>query len=87
LTRLPLTQLKIGRSFVHNLGVADSDAIIVQTIIDMARNLGIEVIAEGVETEAQRLFLEQHGCPLYQGYLFSKPVPLQEFNRLICTSG
>ena len=83
LTQLPLDQLKIDRSFVHNIGVKSTDAIIVQTIIGMAHNLGIEVIAEGVETEAQRAFLERHGCPAFQGYLFSKPVPIEEFVRLV----
>lgn len=79
LTQLPFDQLKIDRSFVHNIGVKTSDAVIVQTIIGMAHNLGIEVIAEGVETDAQRLFLEQHGCHACQGFLFSKPVPIEEF--------
>jgi len=79
LTKLPIDQLKIDQSFVRNIGEKESDAIIVQTIIGMAINLGIESIAEGVETETQRIFLEQHGCYLYQGYLFSKPVPLDEF--------
>ncbi|PKD37929.1 diguanylate cyclase [Methylomonas sp. Kb3] len=79
LTQLPFDQLKIDRSFVHNIGVKTSDAVIVQTIIGMAHNLGIEVIAEGVETDAQRLFLEQHGCHACQGFLFSKPVPIDEF--------
>ncbi|AMK75212.1 MULTISPECIES: bifunctional diguanylate cyclase/phosphodiesterase [Methylomonas] len=79
LTQLPFDQLKIDRSFVRNIGVKTSDAVIVQTIIGMAHNLGIEVIAEGVETEAQRLFLEQHGCHACQGFLFSKPVPIEEF--------
>lgn len=83
LTQLPLTQLKIDQSFVHNIGIKASDAIIVQTIIGMAHNLGIEVIAEGVETEAQRAFLDQHGCPTCQGYLFSKPVPLEHFEALL----
>jgi len=62
LTRLPLDQLKIDQSFVRNIGVNYSDAVIVQTIIGMAGNLGMEVIAEGVETEQQRAFLQQHGC-------------------------
>jgi len=79
LTQLPFDQLKIDRSFVHNIGIKTSDAVIVQTIIGMAHNLEIEVIAEGVETEAQRLFLEQHGCHACQGFLFSKPVPIDEF--------
>jgi EAL domain-containing protein (putative c-di-GMP-specific phosphodiesterase class I) len=86
LTQLPLDQLKIDRSFVHNIGVKSTDAIIVQTIIGMAHNLGIEVIAEGVETESQRAFLEQHGCPACQGYLFSKPVPIHEFELLWISS-
>ncbi|MEQ1559796.1 MAG: EAL domain-containing protein [Methyloglobulus sp.] len=82
LTRLPFDQLKIDRSFVSNIGVKTRDAIIVQTIIGMASNLGIEVIAEGVETEAQYAFLEQHGCPAYQGYLFSRPVQIEKFEQL-----
>lgn len=81
LTQLPLDQLKIDQSFIHNLGMKPTDAVIVQTIIGMAKNLGMEVIAEGVETEAQRVFLEQHSCPLYQGFLFSEPVPLAEFEH------
>ena len=83
LTQLPLDQLKIDRSFVRNIGVKSTDAIIVQTIIGMANSLGIEVIAEGVETAAQYAFLEQHGCPACQGYLFSKPVPITEFKKLM----
>jgi len=55
----------------------------VQTIIAMAHNLGMEVIAEGVETEAQRAFLERHGCSVCQGYLFSRPVPLEAFEALL----
>lgn len=79
LTRLPLDQLKIDQSFVQRLPHSPNDAVVVQSIITLAKSLGIAVIAEGVETEAQRLFLEQHGCPLYQGYLFSKPIPLPMF--------
>ena len=79
LTQLPLDQLKIDQSFVRNIGTKSTDAVIVQTIIGMANNLGMEVIAEGVETEEQRAFLEQHGCTLCQGYLFGRPVPLDEF--------
>lgn len=82
LTQLPLFQLKIDKSFVHNINVKHTDGVIVQTIIGMANNLSMEVIAEGVETEAQRVFLEVHGCPLCQGFLFSKPVPLAAFEAL-----
>jgi EAL domain-containing protein (putative c-di-GMP-specific phosphodiesterase class I) len=52
----------------------------------MAKNLGLKIIAEGVETEEQRLFLEQHGCPHYQGYLFSKPVPIDLFRKIVLES-
>jgi diguanylate cyclase (GGDEF)-like protein/PAS domain S-box-containing protein len=83
LTQLPLDQLKIDQSFIHNIGIKPADAVIVQTIVGMARNLGIEVIAEGVETEAQRAFLELHGCALCQGYLFSRPVPIEQFEALL----
>lgn len=83
LTQLPLNQLKIDQSFVRNIGIKPTDATIVQTIIGMARNLGIDVIAEGVETEQQRAFLEQHDCPTCQGYLFSKPVPVEQFISLL----
>lgn len=86
LTRLPLDQLKIDQSFVRNIGTSDRNAVIVKTIIGMAHNLGLEVIAEGVETEAQRKFLKQHGCPLYQGYLFGRPVPLAELEARLRNS-
>ena len=79
LTQLPLDQLKIDQSFVRNIGTKSSDAMIIQTIIGMANNLSIEVIAEGVETQAQRDFLWGAGCMLYQGYLFGRPVPVEEF--------
>lgn len=83
LSKLPLDQLKIDQSFVCNIDVQASDAVIVQTIIGMAKNLDMEVIAEGVETEQQRDFLERNGCTHYQGYLFGKPVPLEEFEQLL----
>jgi diguanylate cyclase (GGDEF)-like protein/PAS domain S-box-containing protein len=86
LTQLPLDQLKIDQSFIHNIGIRPADSVIVQTIVGMANNLGVEVIAEGVETEAQRIFLEQHGCLACQGYLFSKPVPIEQFELLLARS-
>lgn len=79
LTKLPLDQLKIDQTFVRNICVNNRDAVVVQTIIGMANNLGIEVIAEGVELEEQRAFLKQHDCNFYQGYLFSKPLPIEAF--------
>ena len=60
-----------------------NDAAIVQTIIAMGRSLGLEVIAEGVETEAQHAFLSAHGCDLFQGYLFAKPQPIDQAERLL----
>jgi len=79
LKKLPLNQLKIDRSFVQDLGHDISDEAIVNTIIRMSETLGLNVIAEGVETTAQRDMLERFGCYNYQGYLFGKPVPIQHF--------
>ena len=87
LTQLPLNQLKIDRSFVRNIGTKSTDAVIVQTIIGMGISLGMEVIAEGVETEEQLDFLKHAGCMAYQGYLFSKPLPLQEFENMLLVGG
>jgi len=81
LTQLPLDQLKIDQSFVRNIGIQATDSVIIDTIIGMARNLGLEVIAEGVETSIQKEFLEQHGCSLCQGYLFAKPLPMADFEE------
>jgi EAL domain-containing protein (putative c-di-GMP-specific phosphodiesterase class I) len=83
LKRLPLEQLKIDQSFVRDIADDPSDAVMVQTIIDMAQNFSLNVIAEGVENEAQLGFLKQNGCMAYQGYLFGKPVPVDEFEALL----
>ncbi len=85
LTQLPLSQLKIDQSFVRNIGLQKADAVIIDTIIGMANSLGLEVIAEGVETLEQRNFLEAHGCHLYQGYLFGKPMLLADFEMQLDT--
>ena len=79
LTRMPLDQLKIDRSFVINLPENHNDAILAQTIIAMGQGLNLAVIAEGVETAAQQEFLKRHGCYLYQGYLYSRPLCVAEF--------
>ncbi|MDE2414029.1 MAG: EAL domain-containing protein [Comamonadaceae bacterium] len=82
LTRLPLQRLKIDKSFVHHLNEQHGDDVVVQTILGMARNLDLEVVAEGVETEAQRDFLARHGCDLYQGYLFARPMPVADLEAM-----
>jgi diguanylate cyclase (GGDEF)-like protein len=83
LTQLPLNQLKIDQSFVRHLGMRHTDDVIVQTIIGMARNLHLDVIAEGVETLEQRALLSHYGCEYFQGYLFSPPVPIRTFEQLL----
>ena len=83
LKQLPLDQIKIDQSFVRDIATDPNDAVMVQTIIDLAQNFRMNVIAEGVETEAQLDFLKQNGCMAYQGYLFSKPVPVEEFEVLL----
>nr|WP_252732225.1 bifunctional diguanylate cyclase/phosphodiesterase [Paraglaciecola arctica] len=85
LQKLPIDQLKIDRSFVNeiNENSQDSDGAIILAVIAMAHNLKLEVIAEGVETELQRDFLKQHNCNIAQGYLFSRPLPYDEFCELL----
>jgi len=83
LKQLPLEQLKIDKSFVDDIVTNPDDAMMVKTIIAMAHNFRLGVIAEGVETSEQLAFLKQHGCMAYQGYFFSKPVPIEEFEKLL----
>jgi diguanylate cyclase (GGDEF)-like protein/PAS domain S-box-containing protein len=79
LKRLPLDQIKIDQSFVRDITTDPNDAIIVQTIIAMTEALGLNVIAEGVETKAQQEFLEARGCHQFQGYYFARPIPIDQF--------
>jgi EAL domain-containing protein (putative c-di-GMP-specific phosphodiesterase class I) len=79
LKRLPLDQLKIDKSFVDDVLTDPNDAAIAHMVIELGQNLGFSVIAEGVETQGQCDFLEQNGCHLFQGYLFSRPIPLPQF--------
>ncbi len=83
LKRLPLDQLKIDKSFVRDVLSDPNDAAIAKTIIALAQNMGLSVMAEGVETGEQRDFLAASGCHAYQGYLFSRPVPLADFEEYV----
>ena len=81
LKRLPLDELKVDKSFVHDALASSDDALIVQTIITMGKKLGLSIIAEGVETVEQMAFLHESGCEAFQGYLFGKPVDLKSFQE------
>ena len=83
LAQLPLSQIKIDQSFVLNLSGKKNDETIVQTIISMGQGMGMNVIAEGVETKAQQDFLEVHGCYVYQGYLLCKPLPIKKLELFL----
>ena len=83
LKMLPIDQLKIDQSFVRDINQDTNDRAIVVTIIHVAQGLGINVIAEGVETELQRQFLLDNGCTHYQGYLFGKPMSADMFEALL----
>ena len=84
LKRLPIDILKIDRSFVHDASTDPDDAALIMAIITLAHNLRLKVVAEGVETEEQLRFLHLLRCDEIQGYLFSKPLPVDDFKQLFC---
>jgi diguanylate cyclase (GGDEF)-like protein/PAS domain S-box-containing protein len=86
LKRLPIDELKIDRAFVKDILTDGNDAAIAGTIIGLCRNLGLDVIAEGVETQEQRAFLARQGCHRYQGYLFCRPLPVADLERFMQTA-
>ena len=86
LTKLPISELKIDKSFVMDMLHNKKSSIIVKTIIEMGHNLGFKVVAEGVETEEILAALKYLGCDIAQGNYFSKPLPIEEFNSWMMTS-
>jgi len=81
LKRLPINKLKIDRSFIRDLPDDDEDVVISKTIISLSKNMGLSVIAEGVETQQQKDFLLQNGCHYMQGYYYSKPILASEIEK------
>jgi EAL domain-containing protein (putative c-di-GMP-specific phosphodiesterase class I) len=85
LKRLPLDQLKIDQSFIRDVLTDSNAATIAHAVVALGQSLGLAVIAEGVETEAQRDFLVRHNCDAFQGYLFSPPLPVDQFDAFIAS--
>ncbi|MEH2422882.1 MAG: EAL domain-containing response regulator [Nostoc sp.] len=83
LKNLPINTLKIDRYFIHNVANDQQNSVITKGLIQMAHNLNIDVVAEGVETEAELAFLRQHNCNYMQGFLFSHPLPAAEFENFL----
>lgn len=87
LTQLPLSQLKIDKSFIDNIPGEKNNEMVTRTIIAMGEGMEINVIAEGVETQVQKEFLLANGCQFFQGYLFSRPLPDEELEAFLDENG
>ncbi|MCL1139420.1 putative bifunctional diguanylate cyclase/phosphodiesterase [Shewanella pneumatophori] len=83
LQKFPFSKLKIDRAFINKMATSSSDESLVSAILAMAKSLGLKVVAEGIETEQQASFLQEHNCEFGQGYLFSRPIPAAEFTKLL----
>ncbi|MBW2712748.1 MAG: EAL domain-containing protein [Deltaproteobacteria bacterium] len=83
LQKFQLDELKIDRSFIKDIARNPNDASITRAIILMAHSLGLEIVAEGIETEAQKEFIREHGCRFAQGYLYSRPVPADQISKML----
>ncbi|MBQ8979377.1 MAG: EAL domain-containing protein [Oscillospiraceae bacterium] len=83
LADLPIDALKMDMKFIRNISTKEKDRRLVELVLEIARFLGVPVIAEGVETEEQYLLLKKMGTDIIQGYYFSKPLPAEEFSALI----
>ena len=87
LKNLPLNQLKIDQSFVRSIASDSADRVLVMSIVDLGMNFELDVVAEGVETEAQFTLLHRYGCGIFQGYLFGRPLAVADFERHVLTMG
>ncbi len=83
--KLPLNELKIDKSFVHDIASNSVESSIVQTILQMGKNLKLTIVAEGVETEQQFAYLRNYGCTIFQGYFFEKPCPIEVFEQSLAS--
>ena len=83
LTKLPLDVLKLDKDFLKDFENDPDEKIIIPSVIDMAKKLNLSVVCEGVETKEQVAFLQDVGCDYAQGYFYSKPIPIEQFNELL----